>query len=96
MSMLHIDTDSIQEYFVTKMHERLSPTRMKKIINAIKRERGGTLRHVTYKDRSVGKTEQWEMTKKLFEFHVRRLGFKQHEKSKEVEFAPTGIQQRLF
>ena len=41
---------------------------MTKIINTIKRERGGTLRHQTYKDRSTGKTEQWEVTKKLFSF----------------------------
>ena len=26
MSMLHLDSDSIEEYFVAKMHERLSPT----------------------------------------------------------------------
>jgi DNA repair photolyase len=32
MSMLHIDTDSIEEYFVQKMHERLPPTRVTKII----------------------------------------------------------------
>ena len=29
--------------------------------------------------RSTGRTEQWEVTKKLFDFHARRLGFKQHE-----------------
>ena len=28
MSMLHLDTDSIEEYFVAKMHERLPPTRV--------------------------------------------------------------------
>ncbi len=96
MSMLHLDTDSIEEYFVQKMHERLPPTRVTKIINTIKRERGGTLRHQTYKDRSVGKTEQWEVTRKLFDFHARRLGFKQHEKEAEVEIATPPVQQRLF
>ena len=96
MSMLHLDTDSIEEYFVQKMHERLSPTAVSKIINAIKRERGGTLRHNTYKDRSVGKTEQWEVTKKLFEFHSRRLGFSQHEKPVESETAEMPVQQRVF
>ena len=96
MSMLHLDTDSIEEYFVQKMHERLSPTAVTKIINTIKRERGGTLRHLTYKDRSVGKTEQWEMTKKLFDFHSRRLGFKQHQKPEIITETTEPIQQRLF
>lgn len=96
MSMLHIDTDSIEEYFVQKMNEWLSPTRTAKIINTIKRERGGTLRHRTYKDRSVGLTEQWEMTQKLFDFHSRRLGFKQHENKIEADKDATPVQQRLF
>lgn len=96
MSMLHLDTDSIEQFFVEKMHERLPPTRVTKIINTIKRERGGTLRHSTYKERMNGKTEQWEMTKKLFEFHARRLGFKQHEKSAEPEVVAIPAQQTLF
>ena len=96
MSMLHLDTDSIEEYFVQKMHERLSPTAVIKIINTIKRERGGTLRHQTYKERSTGKTEQWEVTRKLFDFNVRRLGFEQHEKPNEPEPAAVPVQQRLF
>lgn len=97
MSMLHLDTDSIEEYFVQKMHERLPPTRVTKIINTIKRERGGTLRHRTYKDRSVGKTEQWEVTCKLFEFHARRLGFNHKEAKTEAPEEPLiPIQQKLF
>ncbi|HMQ04501.1 MAG TPA: radical SAM protein [Pyrinomonadaceae bacterium] len=93
MSLLHLDTDSIEDYFVEKMHERLSSTRVAKIINTMKRERGGTLRHRSYNERGTGKTEQWEVTRKLFEFHARRLGFKQHEKtSVEVEEAdPTQL-----
>ncbi len=96
MSMLHLDTDSIEEYFVDKMHERLPPTRVMKIINTMKRERGGTLRHRTYKERSTGKTEQWEVTKKLFDFHVRRLGFKGHEPSEPLEENVVPVQARLF
>lgn len=96
MSMLHIDTDSIEEYFVEKMHERLPPTRVAKIINTIKRERGGSLRHQTYKERMTGKTEQWEVTQKLFDFHAKRLGFKQHEKPEDAVTLPGPIQQRLF
>ena len=104
MSMLHLDTDSIEEYFVQKMQERLSPTAMKKVINAMKRERGGTLRHRTYKERGTGRTEQWEVTKRLFEFHTKRLGFNVRDRETEkvpLPGPPTEptrevIQQRLF
>lgn len=96
MSMLHLDTDSIEEYFVQKMHERLSPTRLAKIVNTMKRERGGTLRHRSYKERGTGKTEQWDVTVKLFDFHAKRLGFRQHEKPAEPETAMTPVQQKLF
>lgn len=102
MSMLHIDTDSIEEYFVQRMHERLPDTRVVKIVNTIKRERGGTLRHRSYKERSTGRTEQWEVTKKLFDFHIARLGFNVRSRSAEIEPGPgpasssEAMQQRLF
>lgn len=96
MSMLHLDNDSIEEYFVQKMHERLSPTRVAKIINTMKRERGGTLRHNSYKERSSGKTEQWEVTQKLFDFHAKRLGFKRGEQRTEGEIVHAPLQQNLF
>jgi len=98
MSMLHIDTDSIEEYFVQRMHDRLSPTRVAKIINTMKRERGGTLRHRTYNERMTGKTEQWEVTERLFDFHSRRLNFKAHERPELSDSAPVSepVQQRLF
>jgi len=83
MSMLHLDTDSIEQYFVEKMHERLSPTAVTKIINHMKRERGGTMRHRTYKERGTGKTEQWEVTKKLFDFHAKRLGYNVRDREAE-------------
>jgi DNA repair photolyase len=85
MSLLHLDSDSIEEYFVQKMNERLPATRVKKIINTMKRERGGTLRHRSYKERGEGKTEQWEVTRKLFDFHARRLGLVEHETPESVE-----------
>ncbi len=96
MSMLHLDTDSIEAYFVQKMHERLPPTRVTRIINTMKRERGGTLRHASFKDRMTGKTEQWEVTRRLFDFHAKRLGFKQHQKPAETEIEAMPIQQTLF
>lgn len=96
MSMLHLDSDSIEDYFVQKMHERLSPTAVTKIINAMKRERGGTLRHKTYKDRDLGKTEQWAVTKKLFEFHTKRLGFNVRDRETEMVELPQASQPSLF
>lgn len=98
MSLLHLDTDSIEEYFVAKMSERLPPTRVTKITNTIKRERGGKLRHSSYAERSVGKTEQWEITRNLFEFHARRLGFNQPDKHEvsELTVSPNITQQTLF
>ncbi len=95
MSMLHLDTDSIEDYFVEKLYERI-PTKAAKVINTMKRERGGTLRHRSYRERMTGKTEQWEVTMKLFDFHAKRLGFRQHEKPSEPEIAPMPIQQTLF
>jgi DNA repair photolyase len=96
MSMLHLDTDSIEAYFVEKMHQRLPPTRVTKIINTIKRERNGSLRHNTYKERSTGKTEQWEVTRKLFDFHAKRLGFNQKEAKIGAEEITVAVQQNLF
>ncbi|MEP7148355.1 MAG: radical SAM protein [Acidobacteriota bacterium] len=97
MSMLHLDSNSIEEYFVAKMHERLSPTAVTKIVNAMKRERGGVLQHRTFKERSTGRTEQWEVTRKLFDFHARRLGFRQYETPVEPEVpASVPAQQSLF
>lgn len=95
MSMLHIDTDSIEEYFLLKMNERLSATQLTKIVNAIKRERGGTLRHRTYKERMTGTTQQWSMTQRLFDFHAKRLGFKLHQNPVQPSSLEP-VQQTLF
>lgn len=96
MSMLHIDSDSIEQYFVEKMHERLSPTAAAKIINTMKRERGGSLRHRTFADRDRGLTEQWEITRKLFNFHAKRLGFNKKDPKPETIETPEPTQQSLF
>lgn len=87
MGLLHLDNGSIEEYFLAKLHERVSPTRAAKVINSLKRERGGILRHRSYKTRGVGITEQWNVTKKLFDFHYERLGFEGREPRPETESA---------
>src|SRR5207244_5106929 len=96
INFVHFDTDSIQDYFVEKLHEKL-PTKANKILNFIKRERGGNLRHQTYQERNQGKTEQWQIATRLFELHFKRLGFKKFEKTPEIiERKTLPIQQKLF
>ncbi len=96
MSMLHIDTDSIEQFFVQKMNERLPETRVRKIINTMHRERGGSLRHNSLAERSIGRTEQWDVTVRLFDFHAKRLGFKQHERPAVEETPKDPAQPSLF
>lgn len=96
MNFIHFDTDSIENYFVEKLYEKL-PTKAEKILNQQKRERGGNLRHKTFAERNAGKTEKWDIAVKLFELHFKRLGFEKFEKTaKYEEEKPLPIQQRLF
>ncbi len=95
MGMIHFDTDSIESYFVQRLHEKI-PTKAEKILNHIKRERDGNLRHKTYAERGKGKTAEWEIARKMFDLHYRKLGF---DEKKSVEIAPEQpqpIQQTLF
>ncbi|MBS1797657.1 MAG: radical SAM protein [Acidobacteria bacterium] len=97
INLIHIDSDSIEEYFVGRLRERL-PLQADKIINQQKRERGGTLRHQTFADRA-GRTEKWQTAVKLFELHFRRLGFERFEKPEPPENAPetpAPVQGKLF
>ncbi len=94
MSKIHFDTASIEEYFTQKLYEKL-PTKAEKILNQIKREHGGTLRHRNYQERNAGNTEKWEITTKLFNLHFRRLGFEKVERTEKIEeILP--VQQKLF
>jgi hypothetical protein len=98
MGMLHLDNGSIENYFLEKLHERI-PTKAAKVVNSMKRERGGILRRKSYATRSVGMTEQWNVTKKVFEFHFKRLGFEGREpgpEPSETESAARQAQLTLF
>lgn len=95
INLIHFDTDSILEYFVEKLNEKI-PTHANKILNQIKRERGGNLRHRTFQERNRGTTEKWQMVVKLFELHFKRLGFERFEKTEELKETPLPIQQKLF
>jgi DNA repair photolyase len=94
MSLIHFDTDSIEEYFVQRLKEKL-PTKTDKILNHIKRERDGNLRHRNYDERTKGKTEEWKTAVRLFELNFRRLGFERVEKTEKIE-KKLPVQQSLF
>jgi len=94
INLIHIDSDSIEEYFVQNLREKL-PTQAEKIINQQKRERGGTLRHKTFADRA-GKTEKWDATVKLFNLHFKRLGFEKFTEREKTQETILPVQQKLF
>ncbi len=95
INLIHFDTDSILEYFVEKLHEKI-PTKADKILNQLKRERGGNLRHRNFQERNQGSTEKWEIVVKMFELHFKRLGFERFEKKEKIEEKLLPIQQKLF
>jgi DNA repair photolyase len=95
MGLIHFDTDSILEYFTNKLHEKI-PTKAAKILNTLKRERGGNLRHRSYKERNTGKTEQWQTAVKMFDVHFKKLGFEQFEIIEKMEKEVLPVQRKLF
>jgi DNA repair photolyase len=94
INLIHFDSDSIEQYFVQRLREKL-PTQAEKIINQQKRERGGALRHKTFADRA-GKTEKWQTAVKLFNLHFRRLGFERFERIDKPEEKALPVQRKLF
>ena len=95
MGMIHFDTDSVQEYFVQRLLVKI-PTKADKILNHIKRERDGNLRHKTYAERGKGKTAEWEIATRMFDLHYKRLGFEEHRESEILEEVSLPIQPSLF
>lgn len=95
INLIHFDTDSILEYFTKKLHEKI-PTKAEKILNTLKRERGGNLRHKNYKERNSGKTEQWQTAVKMFDLYFKKLGFEQFEIIEKMEKEVLPVQQKLF
>ncbi len=95
MSLIHFDTDSILEYFIQKLHEKI-PTKADKILNTMKRERGGNLKHRNFAERNTGKTEQWQTAVQMFELHFKKLGFESFERREKITEKPLPVQQKLF
>ena len=95
MTMLRLPTESLQSYFVSRLEEKI-PTKKEKILNQIKRERGGKLNSSDFANRMRGKTEQWQMAVKMFDLHYKRLGFADFEKRENIEERIEPVQQKLF
>ncbi|HEX8288419.1 MAG TPA: radical SAM protein [Pyrinomonadaceae bacterium] len=99
MTILRLPTESLREYFIERLHERI-PTKAERILNQIKRERGGRLNSNEFGARMSGKTENWQIAVKLFDLHFKRLGYKKFETVERPEENttenPQPIQQNLF
>ena len=95
MTMLRLPTESLQNYFVARLEEN-APTKAGKILNQIRRERGGRLNSSAFGERMSGKTEQWRLAVKMFDLHYKRLGFGQEETKTRIKGKRFPIQQNLF
>jgi DNA repair photolyase len=95
MTMLRLPTESLQTYFVSRLEEN-APTKADKILNQIRRERGGRLNSSEFGARMSGKTEQWQMAVKMFDLHYKRLGFGQKRNEPKPAKNPLPVQQNLF
>jgi DNA repair photolyase len=67
---------NVKPYFLERLQEKM-PLRAKKIINRIREVKGGVLNKSGFHDRMRGEGPFWEMVKKTFEIHTRRLGLNQ-------------------
>ena len=95
MSFVHFDNNSIENYFKQRLEEKI-PGKMNKILNHIKRERGGNLQHRNYAERNAGKTERWKVARNLFDLHFRRLGFEKSEPFRKIKKQTPPVQPNLF
>ncbi len=95
MSFIHFDNDSIEDYFLQKLEEKI-PSKKNKILNHIRRERGGKLQHKDYQERIKGKTAHWEIAKKIFKLHFERLGFEKIVSMEKPLKEEIPVQRNLF
>jgi len=89
---------SVRPYFLERLEEKL-PLRAKKVINHIKEAKGGVLNKSDFHDRMRGEGPFWEMVKKSFEIHARRLGFNEARyemRERPSTFRRPTAQQSLF
>ena len=95
MTLLRLPTESLQSYFVSRLQEN-APTKADKILNQIRRERGGKLNSSEFGARMSGRTEQWQLAVKMFDLHYKRLGFGQPRTETRITKNRLPIQPNLF
>ncbi|MDQ3130978.1 MAG: radical SAM protein [Acidobacteriota bacterium] len=96
MTLLRLPTESLRDYFISRLNEKI-PTKAERILNQIKRERGGKLNSNEFGTRMAGATENWQIAVKMFDLHFKRLGFKESESvAKKVSAIEVPVQQSLF
>jgi DNA repair photolyase len=89
---------SVKPYFLERL-EQTMPLRAQKIVNRIKEVKGGVLNKSEFHDRMRGEGQFWEMVKKSFEIHTRRLGLNQAKyemKERRQTFRRPSAQGSLF
>ena len=89
---------SVKPYFLERL-EQTMPLRAKKIVNRIKEVKGGVLNKSEFGERMRGEGQFWEMVKKSFEIHTRRLGLNQAKyemKERRRTFRRPSAQGSLF
>jgi DNA repair photolyase len=70
---------NVEPYFLERLQEKL-PLRAQKIVNRIREVKGGVLNKTAFHERMRGEGPYWEMIKKIFEIHTRRLGLNQERR----------------
>jgi DNA repair photolyase len=95
MTLLRLPTESLREYFVGRLHEKI-PTKADRILNQLKRERGGKLNSSDFGSRMSGTTENWRLAVKMFDLHFKKLGFEPFETAAEKKVEPPPAQPSLF
>jgi DNA repair photolyase len=89
---------NVEPYFLERLQERM-PLRAKKIISRIREVKGGVLNKSAFHDRMRGEGPFWEMVKKTFEIHTRRLGLNHNRyemKERRRTFCRPSAQGSLF
>ena len=69
---------NVEHYFLERLQEKM-PLRAKKIVSRIREVKGGVLNKSAFHERMRGEGPFWEMVKKTFEIHARRLGLNQNK-----------------
>jgi len=95
MTLLRLPTESLQNYFIARLEEK-NPTKKDKILNQIRRERGGKLNSNEFGARMSGTTENWQMAVKMFDLHFKRLGFTEFKQIEKAKTDGAPIQRKLF